>query len=140
MRRYNRAQFVAFGLLNLLNAAGLLLYGLGLSTHGSDGAERSVPALIAIAGLIFLGAFVAAIKRGHDIGWSGWLTGIGFWFSVSLGPALLILAGYFAMKGGEPEANAYGAPPRPGGIVIWLQAIPILICPWLALAMIGLAL
>lgn len=139
MQRFNRTQFFAFGVLGILNTVGILLYGLGITTHGNGGSEPPLPGVIAMAGLCLLGAFVAAIRRGRDLGWSGWLTTLGFWLSVSLGPLLVLLVGYFAAKAGEPGANAYGPAPRMNPLATWLFAPVALICPWLLLAMLGLA-
>ena len=63
--------------------------------------------LYIIVVLAFLLPMVAAgVRRLHDVGKSGW------WLFISLVPLVggLVLL-YFNVQPGEPEANAYGAPP-----------------------------
>ena len=62
--RYDRTHFLAFGILPMLNALGLLLYGLGLATRSTDGSESMVPVLIVMAAIILLLAMVATVRRG----------------------------------------------------------------------------
>jgi len=56
MQRYDRSRFLAFGALPAVNVVGLLIYGLGLATHGTGGAGRSLPALVVIAAVCLLTA------------------------------------------------------------------------------------
>lgn len=65
MSRSGRTYFFILGVVPLLNAHALLLYGLNLATSGSGGTERVVPVLLvlAVAGLLALG--MAVVKRGR---------------------------------------------------------------------------
>lgn len=135
MQRYDRSRFLAFGVLPALNALGLLLYGLGLATRG--GGEQSVPALLVIAALCLLVAMVATIRRGRDIGWSGWITALLFWAAVSLGPALLILIAYFVFARRKNDGDRFGPPPAPAGVITWTWAVLNLLWPWMALAVLS---
>jgi hypothetical protein len=69
MLRYGRSRFFVFGVVPALNAIALLLYGLGLATHGSGGSEKAVPLLIVLAGACLLAMCVATVRRGRDLGW-----------------------------------------------------------------------
>lgn len=132
-QRYNRASFFALGVLPALNAIGLFLYGLGLATHGTGGAGRSLPALIVLAILCLLVSLYAAVKRGHDLGWPAWQTALAYVFTMGMGPVALLLITYFACARGLPSANEYGAPP-PTSFTTWFWAIFVIVCSWFVLA------
>lgn len=134
MRRYNRASFFALGVLPALNAIGLFLYGLGISTHGSGGSGRSLPMLIALAILCLLVSLYAAVNRGYDLGWPGWQTALACLFTMGMGPFALLLFGYLAYAKGLPAKNKYGPPPTSTSFSAWFWAIFIIVCTWFALA------
>ncbi len=129
LQRHDRAQFVAFGLLPLLNIAGLLLQGLNLSTGGSSNVGRSL-AVIAVGAVVSLGvSLTSAVKRGRDMGYKPMST-IGLvGLSVMLGPAILLLALYFAFAPTDPRAEGESIPLG----VRWLWAPVLLVAPWMAL-------
>lgn len=135
--RYNRASFFALGVLPAVNAIGLLLYGLGIATHGTGGAARSLPVLIVLAILCLLVSMFAGIKRGHDLGWSSWLTALAYVFTLGMGPVAVLLIAYFACAKGLPAENEYGQPPPPGSFSAWFWALFVIICSWFALATAG---
>lgn len=137
MNRYDRTHFFAFGVLPTLNSVAMLIYGLGLATHGTGGEGRSIPALLVLVAINGLLAITAAVKRGRDLGWSAWITVLGFWFSLALGPVLLILLGYLMFAKTKPNAESFGPPATPATIVTWYWAIMNLIWPWFALAFLG---
>lgn len=137
MRRYDRSRFIAFGVLPAVNVVALLLYGLALATGSGSGSEQAVPALIAMAAVCLLTAMWAAIKRGHDLGWPWWATLIGFWFSVGLGPVVLLLVGYLAFAKSNASAQAPEAPPPPATAATWFWAAVNLGWPWVAMAVLA---
>lgn len=137
MPRYDRSRFIAFGVLPAVNAAGLLLYGLGLATHVTGGAEQSLPALIVIAGVCLLTALAAIIRRGRDVGWPGWLTVLVFWVSLALGPVVLALIGYLAFAQSAATADKFGEPATPATLATWIWAFMNLLWPWAALAILS---
>ena len=137
MRRYDRSRFIAFGVLPALNAAALLLYGLALATGGGGGSEQAVPALIAMAAVCLLTAMWAAIKRGRDLGWPWWATLLGFWFSVGLGPVVLLLVGYLAFAKSSPNVQEPDGPPSPAAAATWFWAAVNLGWPWVAMAVLA---
>jgi multisubunit Na+/H+ antiporter MnhB subunit len=137
MRRYDRSRFLAFGALPLANVAGLLIYGLALTTHGTGGAGRSLPALVVIAAVCLLIAMAAAIKRGRDVGWPVWLTAVAFWAALGMGPALLLLIGYFAFAKSPAKADELGPPATPPTAATWAWAISNLLWPWVVLAVLA---
>lgn len=138
MRRFDRARFVAYGLLPGLNAVALALYTLGLATHGSGGAADAQPVLFLLIGLCLLGAAYASVLRGHDLGRPWWQLFLAFWFALGGGPLLLALLGYLAWVRGAPDANEYGPPPRRPGVAIWLWAAISLVVPWLVFSLAAL--
>jgi hypothetical protein len=137
MQRYDRSRFVAFGVLPILNLLGLLLYGLMLSTSSTGGAGRSIPTLLVIAGICALIALAATIKRGRDIGWPAWQTAILFWVTLSLGPAVLALLGYFAFAKPKEQADRFGLPPSPATLITWYWAVLNLLWPWMVLTVLS---
>lgn len=140
MRRYTRSRFIAFGLLPICNVLALLLHGLVLSTGVSGGAGASIPALLVLALVNALIAMVATIKRGRDLAWPAWLTVVAFWLGLSLGPAVLILIGYFAWASAKPAADAFEPPAPPASVVTWAFALMNLIWPWAVLAVLSVVL
>lgn len=132
-QRYNRANFFALGVLPAINAIGLFLYGLSVSTSGTGGAGRSLPVLIVVAVLCLLVSLYAAVKRGHDLGWPAWQTTLAYVFTMGMGPLALLLISYFACAKGSPVPNQYGNPP-PASFTVWFWALFIILCSWFALA------
>ncbi len=130
MKRFNRQRFLAFGVLGVFNAIALALYALGLATHGTGRAAGAQPVLFVMILLCLLAAFVASVKRGHDLGRPGWQIFLAYWISMVGGPLLLVLVGYLAMARGEDRENAYGLPSAPAGPGSWLLAIVVLALPW----------
>jgi uncharacterized membrane protein YhaH (DUF805 family) len=137
LQRYDRSRFLAFGVLPVLNIVGLLLYGLNLATSGAGGAEDAIPALLVMAALCLLLAMLAAIRRGHDVGWSAWLTVPVFWVSLSMGPVLLVLIGYLMFAKSSDKAEEYGPIVAPANLITWIQAVMNLVWPWAALAVLA---
>ena len=137
MKRYDRSRFLAFGVLPAANAVGLLLYGLGLATHGTGGAGRSLPALLVLAGICLLTALLAAIKRGRDIGWAAWMTTVIFWVTLGMGPVLLGFIGYLAFSKSTGHADRFGLPASPATASTWVWASMNLLWPWAALAILA---
>jgi hypothetical protein len=134
MQRYDRSRFLAFGALPALNTLGLLLYGLELSTVGTGGAGRSLPALIGMAGVCLLVALAATIKRGRDIGWPAWQTIVLFWLGSFILP---ILIGYFSFAKTKEAADQFGPAPPDAGVTTWLWAVLNLLWPWMLLAILA---
>ena len=134
MLRHDRARFIAFGIVPLLNVIALLLYGLGLATHGRGGAAASLPVLVVLAGAIVLVVPWAAVKRGRDLGWSAWVSLAACVGSMMLGPAVLLLAGYLAFARGQSGSNEFGPPPRPATVADWARGVALLLFPWVVLA------
>lgn len=137
MLRYDRSRFLAFGVLQALNAIGLLLYGLGLATHGTGGAGRSLPVLIVLAVVCLLMALVAAVRRGRDVGWPAWMTVVAFWLSLVVAPVLLGLIAYFAFAKPRPKADTFGSPAPPATMTTWVWALMNLLWPWLVLGVLA---
>jgi uncharacterized membrane protein YhaH (DUF805 family) len=130
MLRYGRLRFLIFGVVPALNTIGLLLFGLGLATNGSNGTERAVPVLIALAAVLLFAAGLAAIKRGRDLGWRAAATLAGLVICTGLGPTVLLLLGYLAIAPGNTGENAFG-PPAPAislGALLW--AVVGCVAPW----------
>lgn len=137
MKRYDRSRFLAFGVLPAANAVGLLLHGLGLATHGTGGAGRSLPALVVLAGICLLTALLAAVKRGRDIGWATWMTTVIFWVTLGMGPVLLGLIGYLGFAQATEQADRFGPPASPATASTWVLASMNLLWPWAALAVLA---
>lgn len=137
MRRYTRSRFAAFGLLPVGNVLALLLYGLVLSTKVSGGGAAPLPAVIVLAVVFLLIAMAAAIKRGRDLGWPAWLTVLGFWICLGLGPLLLVLVGYLAFAKTKAQADAFEPAPPPATLVTWIFALMNLIWPWAVLGVLS---
>lgn len=131
MKRFDRSRFLAYGVMTALNAVALALYALDLATRGRGAAANAQPVLFVLIGLCLLGAFVASVRRGHDLGRPGWQVFLGFWLSLATGPVVLLFLGYLAWAKGEAGPNACGPPPAPAGFVTWLQAALLLVAPWL---------
>lgn len=128
MPRHSRSSFWVLGILTAANAAGLLLYGLSLST--GSGGESSVPVVIVLAALCLLVFLYAVANRGRDLGWSGWLTAA----ALGLGPVAPLLIIYLACARGEPAANRHGPPPPPASAAQWFWTLFFIICSWFVLA------
>ncbi len=129
MLRYDRRRFAAFGLLPCLNIVVLLIYGLGLSTHGTGSAAASLPTLIVVAALSLLSTLGAVIKRGRDIGFPAWATVVAFWVMLGTG---LILGGiaYLAFAKAKPGADRFGPPASAAPGTLWFWALLNLGWPW----------
>lgn len=134
MRRYDRTHFVAFGVLPVLNTVAMLIYGLDLATGGAGGAERSIPALLVLALVSAVVALVAAVKRGRDLGWSPWITVVGFWLTLAMGPVLIVLMIYLVFAKTKTAADVFGPPATPATAITWYWALMNLIWPWIVLA------
>ena len=137
MQRYDRSRFLAFGALPAVNVVGLLIYGLGLATHGTGGAGRALPALVVIAAVCLLTAMAAVIKRGRDVGWPAWVTMVVSWVALGMGPVLLILMGYFVFAKPQEKADEYGPPATPATAATWIWAFLNLLWPWVLLAVLA---
>lgn len=131
MKRYGRARYCAFGVLPALNAIGLLLHGLNLSTHGRGGAAAAVPLLAALAIACLAGTLPAAVHRGRDLGWPPWVTLAAFVVSLGMGPAVLIVIGYLACAATAAQGERFGPPGAPLGVVGALLSLAWLALPWL---------
>ena len=140
MRRYDRSYFFAFGVLPAVNTLGLLLYGLGLSTHGSGGAARSLPAILVLAAVCLLITMMAVIKRGRDLAWPTWQTLVVFWLTSGMGPVLLVLIAYFAFAKPKLKAIEFGPPATPATVTTWIWALLNLIWPWMISTVLALTL
>lgn len=138
MPRYNRSQFVAFGVLNFVNAIAWLLYKLGLTTRGAGGASDELPVLLIAAAVCSLAAVIALVRRGYHLGRPAWQTVLGFWLSLCLGPVALMHIGYFAFAHGDTEENQYGPRPTRTMATTLVWAILVLVCPWLVVAIASL--
>lgn len=134
MPRHDRSRFIAFGLLSLLNVLALLLHGLNLATHGRGGAAASLPLLVLLAIALLCVTLWAAIKRGHDLGWSAWASLGACVGSLLLGPVVLLLGAYLALARGQPDTNRFGAPPAAATPVTWIAGVLVLALPWAILA------
>ena len=130
MKRYDRIRFAALGLAPGVNGVALALYGLGLATHGRGAAANALPLVAGLAVVCLLIALGAAIRQGRDINWPPWLTLLGFWVSLGLGPILLLLLGYLASAKPREAATRYGPPPEPANALTWGWALVNLIWPW----------
>ena len=130
MLRAGRTYFFILGVVPLLNALALLLYGLHLATSGSGGTERAVPVLLvlAAAGLLALG--VAVVKRGRDLGWQALASLAGLVLSAGLGPMVLLYLGYLLFKTGQPGDNAFGPPAPAPALTAWIWSFVALVLPW----------
>jgi len=134
MPRYDRARFLAFGLLSTVNVVALLIHGLGLATHGRGGAAASLPWLVVLAGLWLLLALHAAVRRGRDLDWPALQTIATFAVALAFGPALLVLIAFLSLAKTGTAPNRFGPPaPRPS-IATWLAALLLQGLPWGLLA------
>ncbi len=131
MKRFDRTRFFAYGVMTAVNAVALALYTLDLATRGRGGAAHAQPVLMVLVGACLIGAMIAAVLRGRDLGRPAWQIVVGFWLSLGTGPIVLLFLGYLAWAKGEVGPNAYGPPPVPAGFVTWLQAVLLLVAPWL---------
>jgi len=136
MHQHTRGQFVAFGLLPLLNTLGLLLQGLDLSTRGSSRTGTSL-VVILIAGLVLLAcALTSAVKRSRDLGYQTHHAILGLAASLAFAPLFLVLVGYLCLARGKAPAS-----PTPGKLesmgARWLWAPVLLISPWMALLVVS---
>ncbi len=132
MKRSDRARFLAYGVLTAVNALVLALYALDLATRGRGSASAQTVLLLLI-GLCLIGALIASVKRGHDLGRPAWQIVLGFWLSLATGPVMLLFIGYLAWARGEAGPNAYGPPPAPAGFATGLQAVLMQAAPWFVL-------
>lgn len=125
--RDNRLQFVIFGLLPAINAAGLFVYSIFLATggRGSTGVALIVT-LLAI--LVMLVATVhAGVRRARDLGWSGTTTAVVFALAGFLVmPVPLLLAWLAVAPGQGPVPDA-----APNGLARGLTLLLLLALPWM---------
>jgi uncharacterized membrane protein YhaH (DUF805 family) len=132
MLRYGRSRFFVFGVVPALNAIALLLYGLGLATHGSGGSEKAVPLLIVLAGACLLPMCVATVRRGRGLGWKAAASVAGLVVSACLGPLLFLFLGYAALAKGNPGENAFGPPAPAISATAWVWSAVAVAAPWSA--------
>jgi uncharacterized membrane protein YhaH (DUF805 family) len=131
VQRYDRARFVAWGLVSAGNAVALALYALNLATHGRGPAANLQPVLYVLIGICLLELLSAAVMRGHDFGRPGWQVVLLLLVAGPLAPALLFLLAYAR---GEPGPNRFGAPPKPPDFMVWLRMAGTLTMPWIIFA------
>lgn len=137
MQRHSRGQFLAFGLLPLLNTVALLVHGLNLSTHGRGSTGRALVVILAAGLVSLLCAAVSAVKRGRDLGYETWAATLILLGSVLTGPLFLVLLAYLAFAAPrrpaamstDPDADLMGAR--------WLWAPVLLIAPWMMILVVS---
>jgi len=134
-RRYNRTEFVAFGVLPMLNTLALLIRGLYISTGSNYAEGKTIPALVVLAALCLLGALVAAVRRGYDLNLNTAASAGVLVLCVALTPLLLLVVIALCVAQGRPDPaqpNRFGPP---GGMNVgrWLWAVLWLIAPWAVL-------
>ena len=132
MLRYSRVRFFVFGVMPMLNAIGLLLFGLGLATNGSSGTERAVPFLLVLAGGLLLATCVAAVRRGRDLGWKAAASLAGLAISMCLGPMFFLFVGYLALAPGNAGENRFGSVSPPISATAWVWSVVASVVPWFA--------
>ncbi len=137
MKRFDRARFVAYGVMTAVNAIALALFALDLATRGRGGAANAQTVLLVLIGLCLIGAFFASVLRGHDLGRPWWQIFLGFWLSLGTGPIVLLFLGYLAWARGDAGPNAWGPPPAPAGIATWLEAVLLAAMPWAVFAVVA---
>ncbi len=137
MTRYSRDRYFAFGVLQAVSAVAMLLYGLGLATHGTGGPARSIPFLVVLAALCLLASTIASIKRGRDLGWKPVVTFLALFVGIGMGPLFLVLVAYLAFAPGDPGENVYGQPSQAMSNASWVWAMLGIICPWALLWIVG---
>lgn len=123
MLRYGRDRFFAFGILQVLCAAALLLHALSLATGSGSGEAALLPILLGLAALCLVAAAAAAVKRGRDIGWGASGTLLAFFVCASLSPLLLVLVAYLALAPGKPGDGPLGPQSTPMSATAWLWAL-----------------
>lgn len=127
MLRYDRPRYIALGLPTLANAVLIPLYGLQISTGGSQD-EFALPLYITIAIASGLFGVTAMIKRTRDIGASVWGILLGFMFAP---PLMLVIALVLALIPTNPEADALEPASPAVGFDIWFKGLILLLLPWL---------
>jgi uncharacterized membrane protein YhaH (DUF805 family) len=132
MLRAGRTHFLVLGVVPLLNAAALLLYGLYLATSGAGGSEKAVPLLLVLAGAGVLALGVAVVKRGRDLGWAAATSLAGLLLGALLGPMVLLFLTYVAFAKGQPGDNAFGPPAAAPSFPAWFWSFFALVVPWFA--------
>jgi uncharacterized membrane protein YhaH (DUF805 family) len=136
MYRHTRGQFVAFGLLPLLNTLGLLLRGLDLSTRGSGNTGTSL-VVILVAGLVLLAcALASAVKRGRDLGYKTHHAILALAASLAFAPLFLVLLAYLCVARTKASATPVADQMESMG-ARWLWAPVLLISPWMALLVVS---
>jgi uncharacterized membrane protein YhaH (DUF805 family) len=70
--------------------------------------DEYVYMIVALAFLLPL--LAVGVRCLHDIGKPGW------WILLGLIPVVGLVLLYFAVQPSQPESNAWGEPPRPGGV------------------------
>lgn len=101
--RDGRARYLRFLLFSVFAA-----FGLGLLNGQAQTRPEWLPWVH--GGIIWgiLSLYMAAVRRGHDLGYSGWYTLTHFW-RFSQYPYRVL-----GREEGEPYANKYGDPPANG--------------------------
>jgi hypothetical protein len=135
MLRHDRARFVAFGLLPLVNVVALLIYGLYAATGGSSREGRVIPALLVIAAVLLPCSMGSAIKRGRDLGFRALITLLAFLVAFTFAPAVLFLLGYMALARPKLQDNPFGPPAPAAGLGLWPLALLWWALPWVLLKM-----
>lgn len=129
MKRYNRTDFFLLGMLPVVNALAMLLYGLDVSTSGDYGQGETIPMMLGLVVVSVLFAVFAAVCRGYDIGWPAKMTIPGIIVSIGLLPLVFVLVAYLQFAPGKPEAAQLWEPStgftvNKAALGFWLLALP----------------
>lgn len=108
--RTNRLGYLAysmgatFAIMLIFGILGGIIWALG-------GGEEAIPVVILVAYIpMIVVTFIFAIRRFHDIDWSGW------WVVATMIPLLnIVFALILLFKGGTAGSNRFGNPPKPVG-------------------------
>lgn len=136
MYRHTRAQFLAFGLLPLLNTLGLLLKGLDLSTRGSGSTGTSLVVILIASVVLLACALTSAVKRSRDLGYKTHHAILAVVASVVFAPLFLLLLAYLCVA--RTRASAATLPNQLEHMgARWLWAPVLLVSPWMALLVVA---
>lgn len=125
-----RIEYLIYAALCALNALLMLLMVFGAATTGSGIKPLLWPqAVLFVLGVLMLAAFSA--HRATQIGHSGWTAALATLLLCAMGPAVLLPIVYLAMSD-ETDGAALRARQAPPAI-IGLQALVLLVLPWLLL-------
>ena len=112
--RLGRLRFLAYGAVAYLIFA-VAVGGAAGALSGARAAGSGVILwVLLVPYLVFLTSVM--IRRSHDMGWSGWMSLLGFIPLVGL---------IWVFKPGSRGANEYGAPPPPNGTGVKIAAFGI---------------